>query len=131
MLRSRLWLTFLAALVGCFTGPAASHFTPAITGHGADSRLYIGRRTEIRGELVELRDTAYVVINETGLLLIPFSVVDAASFPGLGGYSGGAPGGEWRERLRLVSRFPRGIPDEAFAALLSSRGQTELRPIKK
>lgn len=131
MSRSRIAIVALGCLAGCATGPSASGFTPAISGHGVESRLYIGRRQEVRGELVELRDTAYVVINDDGLLLVPFSIVDGATFSDIGGYNGGAPGGEWRERLRLVSRFPHGIPDPAFAALLSSTGQTQLRVIKK
>ena len=130
MPRSRLLLVALTSIAGCFTGPSAGRFTPAVSAHGIETRLILGRRQEIRGELVELRDSAYVLINSDGLLLVPFSIVSGATFDALGGYDGGAPGAEWRRQLRLVSRFPYGMPDQAVAALLRSTGQSELRVVR-
>jgi hypothetical protein len=133
MRRSRILLGTLIALTivaGCFTGPSASGFTPAVSGHGADAQLHIGR-TRLDGELLELRDSAYVLVNGDGIFLVPFSIVDKASFDHLGSYSGGAPGPEWAERLRLVSRFPQGMPDRAIAMLLGAAHQSELHLVKR
>jgi hypothetical protein len=123
-------LVTLTMAVGCYTGPSAGHFRPAVSGHGVDTHLHVGRK-RIDGELLELRDSAYVVVNGDGISLVPFAIVDAASFDGLGSYSGGAPGAEWAQRLRLVSRFPQGMPDRAIAMLLGAAHQSELRVVKR
>lgn len=130
MARMVIVLAAAALVGGCFTGPSASGFTPAVSGHGVDGQWQVGRR-KIRGELLELRDSAYVVINGEGLFLVPFPAVDGASFSGLGSSGGGAPDAEWSPRLRLVSRFPRGMSDRALAMLLGAARQSELVVVRR
>lgn len=125
----RACLTIVVLAAGaCFTGPSAGSFTPAVSGHGVDAHLHLGRR-RVEGELLELRDTGYVVINTLGVQIVPFSGVDAASFDGLGSLYG-TPGSDWSERLRLASRFPHGMPDSALAQLLAVTHQSQMTYVR-
>jgi hypothetical protein len=133
MHRSRLPLiiAFVASgLVACYTGPGAAEFNPAITGHGVECKLWLERR-EIKGELLELRDSGYVMTSSEGLVLVPFSAVRGATFWGIGSFSGGAPGADMGEQIRLSSRFPHGIPSRAFDALLANANQHELKLVRE
>jgi hypothetical protein len=118
------------AASACYTGPAAQTFKPAVTGHGATGTLYL-RRSQVTGELIELRDSAYVMLNTDGLLLVPFGIVRDAKFGGVVAYYGGAPGGSTKEKLRLVSRFPAGMPAPALQAILADVKQSELRLVQR
>jgi hypothetical protein len=132
MSRHRILVAMGAAClsVSCFTGPSAHSFTPAVTGHGVDGQLQLRNRT-VKGELLELRDTAYVLATDEGILLVPFPAVRRAKFESFGSFGGGVPDSEWRERLHLASRFPRGIPESALTTLLAEARQSELLVVRQ
>lgn len=119
-----------AAASSCFTGPSVGGFRPATTPHGVESRIQL-RQTVVRGELLEVRDTAYVLLDESGVLLVPYSAVHEARFEGVVSYLGGAPGGVTSERLRLVSRYPHGMPAGVLQSLLAEVHQSELRVVRE
>lgn len=125
-------LVALAALMSssCFTGPSAHGFTPAVSGHGIDSQFDVGKRT-IKGELLEVRDTAYVLATDQGIWLVPFRIVQRARFESFGSFRGGMPDSEWRQRLHLASRFPQGIPERALTLLLEDARQSELQVVRQ
>jgi hypothetical protein len=127
----RLTLVVIAtALVtSCFIGPSAHSFKPAVSGHGVESHLRVGRR-EVEGELLELRDSAYVLVGYDGIVLVPFRAVEGAQFKDIGSFGGGAPDPEWSERLHLASRFPQGMPASALELLLEAAHQNELRVVR-
>lgn len=131
---TRLAMAFVGALLaapisGCFTGPSAGGFGPAMTGHGIDANLRL-RQGHIDGELLEVSDSSYVLLNATGLSLVMFSVVRGAKFPGIGSNDWGPPDAELKERLRLVSRYPQGIPRGVLGVLLADAKQTELHVVQ-
>jgi hypothetical protein len=132
MSRHRIFVAVIAAVVSasCFTGPSAGGFTPAVSGHGVDSQLRLGNGT-VKGELLELRDTAYVLATAQGIVLVPFRAVRRARFESFGSFGGGAPDSEWRERLHLASRFPKGMPASALTMLLEDARQAELRVVRQ
>jgi hypothetical protein len=117
------------ASLGCFTGPGADTYRPAITPSGAEVRVR-AEDTTISGELLEVRDSGIVVMPPDDIVYISFAAIDHLSlrqeriF-----YSGGEPKPDVRERLRLISRFPGGLPPEHLERLLGGRGKSSLRPI--
>jgi hypothetical protein len=132
MSRHRIVVVGVGALMSasCFTGPSAHSFTPAVSGHGVDSQLDVGNRA-MKGELLEVRDTAYVLATDQGIWLVPFRIVRRARFESFGSFRGGAPDSEWQQRLHLASRFPQGIPESALALLLEDARQSELKVVRQ
>ena len=118
------------SLVACYTGPSSNEFHPATTPRGVDARVELPHRS-IRGELLEVRDTAFVLYDDagTGLVLVPFSAVGGARFDALGSYSGGTPDPEWSAKLRQVSRYPYGMSPSVLQALLANAHQAELHVV--
>ena len=117
-------------LAACYTGPSAKKFRPATTPRGVDARIELHQRS-LSGELLEVRDTAFVLYDNagTGLVLVPFSAVHDARFDALGSYSGGVPDAEWSVKLRQVSRYPYGMSPSVLQALLANAHQAELHVV--
>jgi len=117
----------LALLVGCWTSPAPSGFPPARSPGGVQARLQTQSGTQLSGELLEVRDSAYVVLLSNRVTIVPFLSLRGAAFPHqdwgqLGSYT--HPSADTRDRIRWYSRFPFGMNDVALAALLRASGQT-------
>jgi hypothetical protein len=113
----------VAALGGCHTGPSTRSFQPAATPHGARVTLGIGNST-LAGELVEVRDSALVVSSSDSIWVVDFSSIRRARFPGFFvAYGGGVPTREAADRMRMVSRFPAGMPAGVMERLLAASGQ--------
>jgi len=130
MRRSLVALVAVVVFGAChFTGPSVGSFTPAVSGHGVETRLSLGGR-RIDGELLQVKDTAYVLMAADGVLIVPFAAVDKAQFEKLGSIGHGAPPAEWRERLDIASRFPQGLSAEAFDQLLVCTKQSEPRYVR-
>jgi len=119
----------VAAVGGCFTGPSVGNFRPAVSGHGVETDIRL-RTARVQGELLEVRDTAYVVIGDDGVLLVPFSAVRATHFSGVDDTGAGAPDPALAETLKLMSRFPRGIPRQALEQILADARQTSLKVVR-
>lgn len=118
-----LWVS-----VGCVPLPIPSTFPPAQSGHGIDARLLVGRRM-VKGELLEVSDTAFIVRTAEGLVLIPQESVTEANFPDVGFYRAADLVGDVTRQLRLTSRFPAGIPASVMTALLGEAGQAQVTVI--
>jgi hypothetical protein len=94
---------------------------------GVGLRLRVGN-ADLRGELLEVRDTAIVVLTATEVALVPFRAIRNMRLPNERlSYGGGLPSTNVRERLRLLSRFPVGIPSGQLTRLLQARGQETIR----
>ena len=117
-------------LAGCYTGPSTKDFRPATTPRGVGARIELHHRS-LSGELLEVRDTAFVLYDDagTGLVLLPFSAVAGARFDEIGSYSGGTPDAEWSVKLRQVSRYPYGMSPSVLQALLANAHQAELHVV--
>jgi len=139
---NRLWIALVlaSAPAACSYGMTADKFRPATDPHGVTARITTNV-AELRGEVIELQDAGLVIFSsrigqtdERTLRLVPYATVRTATFEQLDSrYSirdGGAPAGEVRERLRLVSRFPHGMSAAVLAELLKANGQTQLAGIE-
>ena len=130
-MRPHTRLTALAAaallLAGCVIGPSGQTFKPAMSAAGVEARLRF-RKGELRGELIEVRDTGLVIAPRGDVVYVPFTVIRASRFAQTNLASlGGVPSPQTRERMRLLSRFPNGLPPDQLERFLASRGQQSLR----
>lgn len=117
------------AIAACFTGPSVGGFAPAVTGHGVESTIDACQLT-LAGELLEASDSGYVVLEWNGLTYTPYALVRKARFSGIGSYGSGRPSPQQLEQLRLLSRFPQGMPRETVRALLAASGQAAPRVVR-
>ena len=127
-MKRALLLGLLAVSAACATGPRVATYGPAVTPAGVHARLLIGRkRAEIRGELLEVRDSALLIVRDgTRVTLVPIDAIRYGDFSKMGPMiAEGELSGGARKRLRLVSRFPAGLSPELEAQLLRVHGQTE------
>jgi len=146
-------------LVACTLGPRFADFGPAHAPEGvrvvaslASSSAPPGR-TEVQGELLEVREQGLLVLGmlvelrevrkpekalpmqhsggRRRVVLVPFGVIQKARFEGTGRccelQDGIVPTDAVRDRLRLVSRFPQGIAPELLRRLLEIQGQAEIQ----
>ena len=116
-----------SALGACHTGPDARGFGPAVTPLGVTVELGTSRGA-YEGELLEVRDTAFVIFYPPAPTLVPFTAVRRAKvhqYPA--SYRGGVPTAEQRAELRLLARHPYGLTPDQLARLLAAYGQRELR----
>lgn len=116
----------LLLTAGCRIGPSAKRHAPALRATGATTTVSTPTQN-ISGELLELRDTALVVL-ASQVTLIPTRVIDRAVFSDtrvtIDRRYVLRP--TEREELRLLGRFPYGVPQVALAKLLASKGQTSI-----
>ena len=130
----RIHSTIIASLAAltlaasaCATGPAVERYPPAMSAAGVGLRLRIGD-TDLAGELLEVQDSAIVVLTPTEVALVHFRAIRGMRLPNERlPYRGGPPSTNVRERLRLLSRFPVGIPSGQLTRLLQARGQETIR----
>ena len=126
----------VAALAGalagaCTTGPDPQEFRPAISPYGITTQLST-REATYRGELLEARDTAFVVLHDSILTLVPFAGVRHATFHRYPvRYQRGTPGAEQLAELRRLARYPQGLTADQLARLLAAHGQRELRVVQR
>jgi hypothetical protein len=113
--------TIVAA--ACYTGPSAARYAPAHDPAGAQVKLKLTKGS-MRGELLEVRDSALVVWNGCHMSVVLFSAIEEASFGGPDTYyDGGRPARESLLLMRMLSRFPGGMPKGVEAELLRCSGE--------
>jgi hypothetical protein len=92
-----------------------------VTGH------IVTDRSKYEGELIEVHDSGIIILTEGTFRLVPYSTILSSRFDGMAATdSVHAPPSNVIEHLRLVSRFPQGLPPDLLAKLLASKGQTTL-----
>ena len=130
----------------CAFGMTTEKFVPANNPAGVRTEVSTSGGV-FRGELLEVRDGALIVLSNGGqdappgsapkqlLRLIPFGSIVRARFDQHGSgfdiIDGRAPSGRVVERLRLLSRFPYGMSREVEAELLKVHGQTALAGVER
>lgn len=112
-------------LLACYTGTHPSSYGPAQTPYGAGGTVFLVDGRDLSGELLAVRDNAYVVMIGRRVTVVPFAATEGAHFADVPWYGEPtrAPSDNVRERLRLLSRFPYGLPDTVLAELLRHAGQ--------
>ena len=127
MTRIRFALLAPAAFIGaCYTSPPPEGFGQALQPNGVQGTLTVTGGKRVHGELLEVRDSAYVLLVDNRVAVVPYRAIQEAGFEhqDWACCSYANPSASVRERLRWSSRFPFGIRDEALAALLRASGQT-------
>lgn len=125
----RLHLLALAAalLSACHTSPPPERYPPARDPRGVAGTVAMRNGQKHEGELLAIDDSAYVLLVRGRVGVAPFTAVNSARFAEQSNFptssEGAAPTRRARERARLVSRFPFGIPPVALAALLAEARQ--------
>lgn len=114
------------ALAGCQMGMWSEKFVPARSPAGAELRFRTRAGNQV-GELLEVRDSGVVVAPPGDIMFVPFAAFRDAVVPQTSIRFSGIPTPDVRERMRLLSRFPAGIPAQALERLLALRGQQTLR----
>jgi len=125
MFRSSLLVATVLLCAGCYHGQRLATFGPAQSPAGIFSDLRL-RQTRFRGELLEVHDSALVVVtSEAKVMLVRFDDIRSWRFGDKGALTG--DGGHVPvARLRTFSRYPAGMTPDVRAQLLSAYGQTEI-----
>jgi hypothetical protein len=122
----------LLALAACVlrVGPHVGTYEPATRAAGTGATLHTAA-SQVAGELLEVRDTAFVVLTASHVTLVPTRLITSMRFDDLRiTQPGSLTPGETRQ-LRLLSRFPHGMPEDAQRRLLVSRQQHALRVVDR
>ncbi|HEY2377948.1 MAG TPA: hypothetical protein VGH98_18385 [Gemmatimonadaceae bacterium] len=105
-------------------GPGPETYPPAHSAAGVTAWLVLAT-SRLDGELLEARDTALVILTHDRVMLVPFSVIDSGAFA----HSNVAirhrrrPSPEDFDSIRLLSRYPQGIPPDALRRILADKRQ--------
>ena len=128
MSRSALLVLLTAVeLSGCLFGTTPSGFRPATAPQGTAVEIQTRGGAELRGEMLAISDTAFMVAASGLIVLVPYAVVDSAWLPDLGTRFGRrGPSVRSYERVRLHCRFPQGTTPELLERLLEAYDQPEL-----
>lgn len=126
-------LGMLILLTGCQVriGKRVEDYAPAHRAAGTGAMINTATQG-VMGELLEVRDTALVVLTSDRVVLVPSRAIIAMKFDDLDVANHAAPlTPDQARHLRLLSRFPYGVPDEALRKLLASKRQTELAVVDR
>lgn len=99
-----------------------------VRSHGVDGQLVVHGR-HVGGELLDVSDTAFVLLSGNAIVLIPKVDIDESNFRGLELHRGAELTGDVLAQHRLLSRFPMGMPPGALRSLLRQSGQSELKVV--
>ena len=130
-MRGYIAISSVVLFAACYHGPGISTFGPARRPDGIDANLRL-EQTRVRGELLEVQDSALIVRTDSGKIVsVPLSGIRAGTFDKLGQMIGeGMKSEPALERLRPFSRFPTGLTPELWARLLAAYGQTEVQVVR-
>jgi hypothetical protein len=122
-------MMLLMSLTACVihAGPGPDSYPPAHSAAGVTASLVLAT-SRVDGELLEVRDSAFVILTRDRAVLVPFSSIDSGTFadsPVAVGHREKPLPGDF-ESIRLLSRYPQGIPAEALRRILADKGQDAL-----
>jgi hypothetical protein len=124
-----LRLLALLLCTGCVLkfGPKPEDFEPANTASGIEATIALATRA-VKGELLEVRETALVILTSDLVALVPFNAITSGAFMNtkVSITNGQAPTPLDRNQLRLLSRYPQGAPSVAMMRILVSKKQDTL-----
>lgn len=125
-MRRYITISSLLVFAACYHGPSIYKFEPVQRPNGVDADLRLGK-TRVRGELLEVQDTALIVLTDSARVVsVPLRAIQAGTFDKLGTLIiEGLEPQSAVTRLRPFSRFPAGLTPELRARLLAVYGQTQ------
>lgn len=125
MLRPAMMSTALLT-AACYHGPDLRNYQPANSPKGIEAELRL-EESRVRGELLEVQDTALVVFTDYGkVVLVRIDDISVGVFAQRGQLLSGAYDARALGELRLLSRFPAGMTPAIRARLLAAYGQTQV-----
>jgi hypothetical protein len=130
-MRGYIAISSVLLFAACYHGPSIYTFWPVQGPSGVDADLRL-QKTRVRGELLEVQDTALVVLTDSDKVVsVPVRGIRSGTFDKLGLIitDNSAPGPALA-RLRPFSRFPTGLTPELRARLLAAYGQTEAQVVR-
>lgn len=129
----RAYIAVAGALLcaGCYHGPSIYSFEPVQRPNGVDADLRLEKK-RVRGELLEVQDTALIVLTDSARVVsVPLRVIQAGTFDKLGTLIiEGLEPQSAVATLRPFSRFPAGLTPELRTRLLAVYGQTEAQVVR-
>lgn len=102
----------IMTIAACHTGPSAKSYYGVKEGRGIRVKIHAGKKQRTEGEVLEVRDSALVVLGSgCAISVVPFATIRQAAFKGINpAYEKGWPTTDERAELRLLSRYPGGMP---------------------
>ncbi len=125
-------LTLLCSIalgMGCTIGSSVDRYPPAKGPGGTTAEFQLVSGRIIAGELVEVRDTAFLLDADGLLTIAPFFAISRANFDDarFASYRGRAgPGRRVLEQLRAFARYPSGVTPELLSRILEAYDQEHL-----
>jgi hypothetical protein len=132
-MKGRLTFAALILVIACVlhAGPGPDSYQPAHSANGVTASLAVATTT-IDGELLEVQDTAVVILTLDRVALIPFRAISSGRFEGspVTIANNQRPFIGDLTAIRLVSRYPQGIPPQALRRMLRSKSQDSITLIR-
>lgn len=116
--------TGLGFVLGCAFGGSVARWRPATQAAGTEIELQLLNEGVIKGELLTLDSAGFLVLEPTRVVRVDPAAVRSGS-----GYKTSFDGplsDDTRDRLRLMSRYPQGMPAGVEQALLDAYGWTSI-----
>ncbi len=130
-MRANIAVASALLCAACYHGPSIYRFEPVQRPNGVDADLRL-EKTRVRGELLEVQDTALIVLTDSARVVsVPLRVIQAGTFDKLGTLI--IEGLELQSavtKLRSFSRFPAGLTPALRTRLLAVYGQTEAQVVR-
>jgi small nuclear ribonucleoprotein (snRNP)-like protein len=106
---------------GCAIGTRASSWRPANQAAGTEIELDLRSNRVIKGELLAVDSSSFVVLEPTRIVRVGFEAVrNGGAYKT--GFGGPAIDAKTRDRLRLMSRYPQGLSPAIIQDLLQAYG---------
>jgi hypothetical protein len=127
-MREYIAISSALLLAACYHGPSIATFEPVQGPYGIDADLRL-QKTRVRGELLEVQDTALIVLtvltDSDRVVSVPVRAIRTGVFDKLGlVIDEGVPRESALAKVRPFSRFPTGLTPALRARLLAAYGQT-------
>ncbi|MFN8651891.1 MAG: hypothetical protein U0133_08340 [Gemmatimonadales bacterium] len=110
----------LLGLLGCALGGSVERWKPSGQAAGSDIELFLRDGRSVRGELLAIDSAGFLVLEPARMVR-----VEAAAARSGAAFKTGFDlplSKETRDRLRLMSRYPQGVPAAVEQALLAAYG---------
>ena len=117
----------LSILTACQVGTRAKNSQPANGPAGAMVNIQLTDKSRTSGELLAVESSSLLLLQADVLTRIPLSRIRSGAAPKVG--FDGRLGGNSRERLRLISRYPQGVSPELEGQLLRAYGQNQVNSL--
>jgi hypothetical protein len=111
----------LLGALACSIGGTVAGWKPASQAAGADIDLDLGAGRNVRGELLAIDSTGFLVLEPGRLVRVGFEVVQGGTAYKTS-FDKPPISADTRDRLRLMSRYPQGLPPGVEQALLGAYG---------